>query len=447
MRLYALLILITAVVSFFACWGVYRLAMRYQWHPPVRERDVHTTPKPRLGGVAIFLAVLVALAVASQIGWFSLVFASSQRMWGIVLAATIIVIVGVIDDFLDLDWMIKLAAQMLAGLILALNGVAITSLPIGGIVVASQWLSISVTVLAVVLVMNAVNFIDGLDGLVAGVAIIANGVFLIYAYLLTEQLQTSRFGLGALLSAIVVGACLGFMPWNWNPSKMFMGDGGALLVGLLMASSTIAVTGEVDPSAINRADLGPAFLPLVFPFAVLIVPIVDFSLAVVRRVAAGKSPFSADRKHLHHRLLDMGHTQRRAVLLFYAWASVIGFGALIAFLVPNTVIAIAFVGVGLLICTVLTAAPLASHRKRLEAQAQRSPYGDDDDMFDPLDALGTDHADQVRRAPAAPLAPKARLVGASRRVVRKLDAVRHDIGAHDHESTDAAPASTDEESR
>ncbi|RRJ88705.1 undecaprenyl/decaprenyl-phosphate alpha-N-acetylglucosaminyl 1-phosphate transferase [Gulosibacter macacae] len=404
MRFYALIIFFAAVVSALACWGVYRMAMRHRWYPAVRERDVHRTPKPRLGGIAMYFAVLVALAIASQIGWFSIVFVSPTRIWGIIIAATIVVLVGVIDDFVDLDWMVKLAAQIAAGTVLAMNGVAITSLPVGGITVPSQWLSVFITVLAVVLVMNAVNFIDGLDGLVAGIAIIANSVFLVYAYLLTDQLQTSRFGLGALLSAIVVGVCFGFLPWNWNPSRMFMGDGGALLVGLLMASSTIAVTGEVDPAFVSRDELFPAFLPLLFPFAVMIVPIADFSMAVIRRLSAGKSPFSADKKHLHHRLLDMGHTQRRAVLIFYSWASVIGVSALLAFVVRDGVTWWVFLLIGMVVCTALTVAPLTSHRKRMEKLAQRSSYGDDDDEYDPLDALGVDEADRVRRAPAAPLA-------------------------------------------
>lgn len=390
------------------CAVVYKLAMRYRWYPPVRERDVHRTPKPRLGGIAMYVAFLLAMLVASQISWFAIVFGSPTRVLGIIGAATLIVIVGVIDDIVDLDWMVKLAAQIAAGLILAFSGVAITSLPIGGITVASQWMSIAATVLIVVLVMNAVNFIDGLDGLVAGIAIIANGVFLIYSFFLTDSLETSRFTLAALTSAVVVGICAGFLPWNWNPSKMFMGDGGALLVGLLMATSTVAVTGEVDPSLISRDALFPAFLPLLLPFAVLVVPLVDFTLAVVRRLAAGKSPFSADRKHLHHRLLDMGHTQRRAVLLFYAWAAVVGGGALLAFLVQPVWIAIAVIVTGLVVCTVLTVAPL-SGRKRLEAQAQRSPYGDDDDHYDPLDRLGREEADRIRSNQPAPVAIATRL--------------------------------------
>ncbi|MFD2674072.1 glycosyltransferase family 4 protein [Gulosibacter bifidus] len=397
MRFYALVAILAALISFFANWAVYRLAMKHKWHPEIRERDVHQTPKPRLGGTAMYLAFMAVLLLASQISWFELVYANQLRVLGIAGAATLIVIVGVIDDFVDLDWTIKLAAQMVCGLILALSGVAITTLPIGGITVPSQWVSVAVTVLAVVAVMNAVNFIDGLDGLVAGVAIIANGVFLLYSYLLTDSLSSSRFTLAALLSALVVGMCLGFLPWNWNPSKMFMGDGGALLVGLLMATSTIAVTGEVDPSLVGRDALAPAFLPLLLPFAVLVVPLLDFTLAVVRRLSAGKSPFSADRKHLHHRLLDMGHTQRRAVLIFYAWASVIGGGALLAFLAQPTWLALVVVVVGMVVCTAFTVAPL-TRRKRLEKQAQLSAYGDDDDSFDPLDRLGTDEADRVRAA-------------------------------------------------
>ncbi|MGO1542911.1 MAG: MraY family glycosyltransferase [Gulosibacter sp.] len=408
MRFLALIFVVAAVASFILCAVVYQLAMRFRWYPKIRERDVHTTPKPRVGGSAMFLAFVIALAVASQISWFDIVFSSPNRVLGVLGAALLIVVVGVIDDIVDLDWMIKLAAQIVAGLILAFSGVAITSLPIGGITVASQWMSVAFTVIAVVLVMNAVNFIDGLDGLVAGIAIIANGIFLIYTFFLSESMETSRFSLAALLSAIVVGICAGFLPWNWNPSKMFMGDGGALLVGLLMATSTIAVTGEVDPSLISRDALFPAFLPLVLPFAVLIVPLVDFTLAVLRRLLAGKSPFSADRKHLHHRLLDMGHTQRRAVLLFYGWAIVIGGGALLTFLVRPLWIAIVFMIVGLIVCTVFTVAPL-SQRKRLEAQAQRSAYGDDDDHFDPLDRLGLDHADKVRANHPAPVALGKRL--------------------------------------
>lgn len=397
----------TALVTYVLCWVVYRLAMRNGWHPEVRDRDVHTTPKPRLGGVAMYLAMLLALVAASAIPFFNLVYLDVGRMWAIVGAATIIIVVGVVDDLVDLDWMTKLAGQLVAALLLAWQGVAITSLPIGGsLTVGSPAMSIGITVLAVVLVMNAVNFIDGLDGLVAGVAIIANGVFLLYSYVLSEVSgQTGRFTLAALLSAIVVGVCLGFLPHNWNPSRMFMGDGGALLVGLLMATSAVAVTGEVDPRTIRSEEFLPAFLPIIIPFAVLIVPLLDFSLAVVRRLLAGKSPFSADRKHLHHRLLDMGHSQRRAALVVYAWTAVVAFGALLGF-TARPAVALAFVAIGCAACTLVTLAPI-SRRKRAETAAQRTPEADDD-VDDPLDRLGQERADAARRAvPQRRLPPAA----------------------------------------
>lgn len=416
MRNYALLIVIAAAVTLALAWGVYRLAMRHGWHPEVRERDVHTTPKPRLGGLAMYLGFLLTLWLGSFFPHLALVYADPGRIWAIVAAATLIVAIGVLDDLMDLDWKTKLAAQTVAGLLLAWKGVAITSLPIGGLTVGSPLVSAAITTLAVVLVMNAVNFIDGLDGLVAGVAVVANGVFLIYSYVLSEFAgQTGRFTLAALLSALVVGVCAGFLPLNWNPSKMFMGDGGALLVGLLMATSAISVTGEIDPGSIRSQELLPAFLPLVIPVAVLIVPLLDFALAIARRVLAGKAPFSADRKHLHHRLLDMGHTQRQAVSIFYAWTFVVAVGALLGLVVEPMAWAFGFVAVGGLLCLGFTVAPI-TRRKRAETLAQRT-VDVEDDVDDPLDRLGQRRADELRAA-------DPRLAGLERRGRRRRLLVR-----------------------
>lgn len=397
MRNYALIVLVAAIITYLACRIVYPLAMKHGWHPPVRERDVHSTPKPRLGGVAMYLGFVVAIVVASQIEQFHLVFGQPERVWAIVGATTLIMGIGVLDDFVDLDWMTKLGGQMISAVILAWQGVAITSLPIGGLTVGSPLMSLAFTVLAVVLVMNAVNFIDGLDGLVAGIALIANGVFLLYSYFLSAFAgQTGRFTMAALISAIIIGMCLGFLPINWNPAKMFMGDGGALQLGLLMATSAVAVTGEVDPMTIKSEQFLPAFLPIVIPFAVLIVPLLDLTMAVVRRMSAGKSPFSADRKHLHHRLLDMGHTQLRAVLIFYAWTAVVSGGALLAFVLEDAWIALVFVTVGFIICTAFTVAPI-SRRKARELRAQKTPTLLDE-SDDPLDSQGEAQADTIRRA-------------------------------------------------
>jgi UDP-GlcNAc:undecaprenyl-phosphate GlcNAc-1-phosphate transferase len=210
--------------------------------------------------------------------------------------------------------------------------------------------------------------------------------------------QSSYFNLSLLISAVLVGACAGFLPLNWHPAKMFMGDAGALLVGLLMATSAVAITGQIDPSALsaNPADAGVvgrsqllgAFIPIILPFAILIVPLLDFALAIVRRLRAGKSPFSADRLHLHHRLLDMGHSHLHAVLLFYAWTSVIALSCLMFFVFQPYWFALAFLVVGVIVCTVFTLAPLG-RRKAVEMTAQSAeegtPIAEDLASYDPLD--------------------------------------------------------------
>jgi UDP-GlcNAc:undecaprenyl-phosphate GlcNAc-1-phosphate transferase len=252
--------------------------------------------------------------------------------------------------------------------------VQIYSLPIGGLTVGSSWVSFSMTVFAIVLVMNAINFVDGLDGLVAGVAVIANTVFFVYTQLLVTSTGASDyFNLASLIAAILVGACLGFLPLNWHPARLFMGDAGALLVGLLMATSAAAVTGQVDPAALGRTQLLPAFIPILLPFAILVVPLADFVLAVLRRLRAGKSPFSADRMHLHHRLLDLGHSQVHAVLIFYGWTVVISVGCLAFFAAP-TWLAVLFVSVGVVTCTAFTLLPIG-RRRRADRLAQRVATG------------------------------------------------------------------------
>ncbi|WP_439563694.1 MraY family glycosyltransferase [Microcella sp.] len=396
MTFYLLVALIAGLVSFGASWGVLRLSHRFKLYPGIRERDVHTTPTPRLGGIAIVIGIVVALAIASQISWFNLVYADPFPIIAIVASALIMLGLGVVDDLYDLDWMTKLAGQLLIAGFLAWSSLQLTSLPIGpdgGITLLSPTMSLIVTVLAVVLVMNAVNFIDGLDGLVAGVTLIAGTVFFIYSYLLSIDTAQSAFNLASLVMAVLLGATAGFLPFNWHPAKIFMGDGGALVVGMLMAVSTISVTGQIDPG-IDRSQLVPAFIPLLLPFAVLIVPLLDFGLAVLRRLRAGKSPFSADRKHLHHRLLDMGHSHFHAVLIFYAWTAVVAFGALL-FLFWAWWWALTAMVVGLIACTLVTLAPL-SRRKRIEAVAQSAPEGEDDlARFDPLDAAAPDSLDEA----------------------------------------------------
>ena len=364
MIFYILAGLIAAVVTFGFAWAIWKFSAKHRLYPTIRERDVHTTPTPRLGGVAMFLGVLVAFAVASQVSWFHLVFAKPGQIIAILGAALIIVLIGVADDIWDLDWLTKLAGQIIAAGLLVWQGVQLVTVPIGGITVVPPVLGLVLTIAAVVLVMNAVNFIDGLDGLVAGVAIIANGVFFIYSYLLARvNGEAEYFNLASLITAVLIGACLGFLPLNWHPAKLFMGDSGALLVGLLMATSAISVTGQIDPVSLNSPKLlAPAFIPILLPFAILLIPLLDFVLAISRRIRAGKSPFSADRKHLHHRLLDMGHTHFQSVLIIYAWTAVLSVGCLLFLFVP-VVWVLVFLMIGIVVCAWFTFAPLTKRTK------------------------------------------------------------------------------------
>ncbi len=369
MIFYVLAGLIAAVVTWGASWILWRLGTKYKLYPSIRDRDVHSTPTPRLGGVAMFLGIIIAFAVASQVSWFHLVFANPGQIVAILGAAVIIVSLGVADDLWDLDWLTKLAGQIVAAGLLVWQGVQLVTVPVAGITVVPPTLGLILSVGAVVLVMNAVNFIDGLDGLVAGVTIIANGAFFIYSYLLARTVgETPYFNLASLITAVLIGACLGFLPLNWHPAKLFMGDSGALLVGLLMATSAISVTGQIDPDSLQSGKLlAPAFIPILLPLAILLIPLLDFMLAVTRRLRAGKSPFSADRKHLHHRLLDIGHTHLQAVLIFYSWTAVVSIGVLSFLFIPWQW-SLAFIVVGLAITTIVTLAPLGK-RMRLGAQA------------------------------------------------------------------------------
>jgi UDP-GlcNAc:undecaprenyl-phosphate GlcNAc-1-phosphate transferase len=355
--------LISAIVSFAASQLMLRLSHKFKIYPGIRERDVHTTPTPRLGGIAIVLGVGAAFALATVLPAFDRVFFDPLPVIGMSIAIALMAIVGILDDLFDIDWLTKLGAQLIAAGVMAWSGIQIVSLPFGGIILLSPTMSLILTVFAVVLVMNAINFIDGLDGLVAGVSLIAGTVFFIYSYILAiGPGHQNYFNLATLLTASLCGALIGFLPVNAYPAKMFMGDSGALVIGLIMAGSTISVTGQVDPGTVDPKQFIPAFIPLLIPFAVLLIPLLDFVMAVTRRLINGKSPFAADRKHLHHRLLDMGHSHLRAVLILYAWTTVASVGALLFMFVRSSVAA-GIVLAGFIVTTFLTLAPLARKRK------------------------------------------------------------------------------------
>lgn len=406
---YVLVAGVSGLISFGASWAIWKLSHKYRLYPKIRARDVHTRPTPRLGGIALFLGVVIAFAVGSQLPPLALIFAQPAQVLAVLGAALLIVLIGVADDLWDLDWFTKLAGQIIAAGLIAWQGVQISWVPLPGqIAPLSPYMSVLITIFLIVLVMNAVNFIDGLDGLVAGVAIIASTAFFIYGYRVSygETEQSDYFNLAQFITAALIGASLGFLPWNWRrgdnrPARLFMGDGGALLVGLLMATSTVALAGQSQPSS---ASVGlVALIPVILPLAVLIVPLADFTLAILRRLRAGKSPFSADRKHLHHRLLDMGHSHVHAVVIFYAWTAVASVGMLL-FLIPGRGLLIGGVVmlVGFVVCTIVTLAPL-SRRKAVEAAVQSAPASVLADAgvaeFDPLDAAAGGTAVGVEHTP------------------------------------------------
>ena len=339
MRAYLLVALISAVVTFFATLVSVRVARKLKLHRAPRERDVHEAPTPRIGGVGMYLGLFAGILSAALLGWFEGLFLNPAQPIAVLVAAAIIVVVGLLDDLIDLDWTAKLAGQIFASGVLVFQGIQILSLPIGGVTVGSYAASVAISMFAVVVVMNAVNFIDGLDGLAAGVVGIATAAFFAYSYLLAQQTTPSNyFSLAGLLSAIVLGITVGFLPLNWRPAKIFMGDSGAMLLGLLMATSAITVTGSIDPATVSRSDLLPALLPLVLPIAILLLPLLDLAFAVLRRIRRGQSPFQADRAHLHHQLQDLGHGHRGTVLVFYHWTTLISVTLLLFFFLPAALV-------------------------------------------------------------------------------------------------------------
>ena len=358
MKVYLLVLLIAAAITYLMTPLARWVALKSGAITAVRARDVHVIPTPRLGGIAMLAGLTFAFVVASQIPFLAGVFEDSRRVWGVLGAAAMVCLLGVADDIWDLDWITKLVGQLLAAGYLAWSGVLLYQLPIGGLLIASPRLWLILTVLTVVVAMNAVNFVDGLDGLAAGMVAIGGTAFFVYSYLLTREASpTDVSNLATLIIAALVGACLGFLPHNFYPARIFMGDSGSMLIGLLIAAAAIVVTGQIDPKVVSSRQTIPAFLPILLPVAVLLLPLVDMGLAVTRRVGAGTSPFHPDRMHLHHQLLALGHSHRRAVIIMYLWTAVFAFGAA-ALVKFSTTKVLVILAVGVLGASVLTFGPL-----------------------------------------------------------------------------------------
>ena len=361
MRVYLLALLISATVAYLMTPLARWCALRWGAITAVRDRDVHAIPTPRLGGMAMFAGILVAILMTSRLPFLENVYANPRPLIGIVGGAAIVCALGVADDIWDLDWLTKLIGQVLAGVFLAWQGVLLYQLPTGnGQLLGSTRMWAFLTVLTVVIAMNAVNFVDGLDGLAAGVLAIGGTAFFLYAYLLTAGANPGAYAnanLAALVLAVLVGACVGFLPHNVYPARIFMGDSGAMVLGFVFSAAAIVVTGQIDPEQALVRQRFPAFLPMLLPFAVLLLPLLDMGLAIVRRVGAGRSPFHPDRMHLHHRMLQLGHSHRRAVAIMYVWTAVFAFGVAALVRWSTTVVLISF-GAAVFAATLLTLGPL-----------------------------------------------------------------------------------------
>lgn len=355
MREYLLCLLAAAAVTYVTVPLARSLAIRWGALAEVRDRDVHDRPTPRLGGLAMLAGLLAGLFLASKLPLMSTVFVDGARVpMALLSGALIIVVLGLIDDRWGLAAPTKLAGQVLAASVMALQGITIIWLPFGGTLVLDPVTSVLLTVLVVLVCINAINMVDGLDGLAAGIVGVAALAFFAYSYLLSVEVGFERATMATLISALLAGMCVGFLPHNVYPARIFMGDTGSMLLGLLLAAGIITLSGQVDPSAIEGGTLLPALLPILLPLAVMAVPLLDLGLAVVRRTRHGRSPFAPDKQHMHHRLLEVGHSQGRAVLLMYGLAAVIaGTAVALAFVPVGYALIILGVGIAVLVFAVL----------------------------------------------------------------------------------------------
>jgi UDP-GlcNAc:undecaprenyl-phosphate GlcNAc-1-phosphate transferase len=296
-----------------------------------RDRDVHAVDTPRLGGVALFLGLALAFVVAHELPTLKSTFSQGSEAAGTLLACAVLGILGAFDDRYELDSLTKLAGQVFAaGIMVLVGGVQLLIItvpwgPADGISLGPS-LGVPVTIILTVLAINAVNFVDGLDGLAAGVAAIAALAFFAFSYHLAGISYYDVAAAPTLLAAALAGTCIGFLPHNFAPARIFMGDSGSMQVGLVLSAIAVTATTQADPTTLSAFGAIPLALPLLIPLSVLALPLIDLSMAVLRRVRRGKSPFAPDKEHLHHRLMEMGHSHRRAVLLLWFWSALLAFG-------------------------------------------------------------------------------------------------------------------------
>ncbi|MBN0973191.1 undecaprenyl-phosphate alpha-N-acetylglucosaminyl 1-phosphate transferase [Gordonia sp. JH63] len=342
-----------------------------------RVRDVHVIPTPRLGGLGMFGGVVAGIALAANLPALNRGFAYTTDMTAVIAAGTVIVLVGVVDDRWGLDALTKFVGQLTAAGVLVLLGISWLQLYIPfadiGTLVLDPLQAGLLTVAITVATINAINFVDGLDGLAAGLGLIAAAAICMFSLgLLRDQGGDVSYYPPALISVALAGACLGFLPHNFSPARIFMGDSGAMLIGLLLAAASTSASGRIAVNAYGPADIFTLLSPLILVAAVVFIPMLDMLLAVIRRTRAGVGFYTPDKMHLHHRLLELGHSQRRVALIIYLWVGVLAFSAAASTLFPLSVVAPAF-GAGLVVAMLVTMAPRL-HRRLAELRTSTKAY-------------------------------------------------------------------------
>jgi UDP-GlcNAc:undecaprenyl-phosphate GlcNAc-1-phosphate transferase len=372
-RHYLAVFAFTAGVTFLATPLVRRLSLRLGWIDRPSDRKVHPKPTPTVGGAAIFTGVVAGILLSRSIPFFDGLFETSSELDATVIAAAMILVVGIVDDTRGVSALGKLTAQILVAGVLVLLGVQLLwfYFPGQGVLSLSPDLAVPLTVAWVVLTMNAVNLIDGLDGLAAGIVTIAAVSF--FAYMARSPDGSVDASVAALLSAIAAGGAIGFLPWNFHSARIFMGDSGALLLGLILAVATVSGVGR-NVEGPSGGDLAAVAIPIAVPLFVLAVPLIDVILAVIRRVRRGTSIGHADKEHIHHRLMEVGHSHRQSVLLMYLWSALISISALaVAFVDGRTTVVMLWAVAALLGAVVPWSLGRLTRRRAADASLAEAP--------------------------------------------------------------------------
>jgi UDP-GlcNAc:undecaprenyl-phosphate GlcNAc-1-phosphate transferase len=321
-----LLIGAVACAATFAFTPLVSVLARWRgWLYEPNDRTVHTKPMPAIGGLAMFMGLTVALVVARLLDRFDALFARNSEPQGVLVAAAVIVALGLVDDVRGISAPAKVTGTVVAGLALVWFGVTMYyfRLPFLGVFYLSDdWIPL-VTVLWLLGMTQAINLIDGLDGLAAGIVAIGAGAFFLYSQRLADFDLVAPPNVGPLIAIIAVGLCIGFLPHNFNPARILMGDTGAMLLGLLLAVATSVVGGRTNP---DQRFIGQTYFflaPLVLPLFILGIPVLDLLFAIVRRATRRKAIDVADKGHLHHRLMNLGHGHRRSVVILWTWTALL----------------------------------------------------------------------------------------------------------------------------